>query len=176
MKPVCTWFIASVFGILSGNVAAQTSPVVQTSSTTEQQPYKIALTKLSFGNDQYTKYVLNAWKAYDDNRLDDISFIISDTIRAGMANGQMVMGKDAFMKGLREHRGQFASAVSRVSATTTLRSPDEPGKEFTLIWGEELDTKKDGTTQKFSLHEVWIFDKAGKVAEFYQYAIPLPND
>lgn len=176
MKPVCTWVIASVFGILSGNVSAQTSAVVQTSNTTEQQPYKVALTKLSFGNDQYTKYVLNAWKAYDDNKLDDISFIISDTIRAGMADGQMVRGKEAFVSGLKTYRGGFASAASRVTAITTLKSVNNPQHEYTLIWGEELDTKKDGTTQKFSLHEVWVFDKGGKVTEFYQYAIPLPNN
>ncbi|NTS42500.1 hypothetical protein HRG84_16480 [Flavisolibacter sp. BT320] len=174
MKPVSTLLLAAAFCIFTVGANAQTSPVVQTSNTNEQQPYKVALTKLSPGNEQFTKYVLNAWKAYDDNRLDDIGFIISDTVFASFPNGQTVKGKEAFMQGLREHRGQFASAVSRVTACTTLKSPDEAMNEFTLIWGEELDTKKDGTVQRFSLHEVFVFDKAGKVAQFYQYAIPLP--
>ena len=174
MKPVSTLLLAAAFCISSAIANAQTSPVVQTSNTTDQSPYKVALTKLSFGNDQYTKFVLNAWKAYDDNRLDDIGFIISDTVFASFPNGQTVKGKDAFMQGLRAHRGQFASAVSRVTACTTLKSPDNPLNEYTLIWGEELDTKKDGTVQRFSLHEVFVFDKTGKVAQFYQYAIPLP--
>lgn len=174
MKPVFTWLIASAFCMLSGTIQAQTSPVVQTSNTTDQSPYKVALTKLSFGNDQYTKFVLNAWKAYDDNKLDDIGFIISDTIRAGMADGQMVRGKEAFTNSLKTYRGGFASVASRVTAITTLKSVNNPQHEYTLIWGEELGTKKDGTTQKFSLHEVWVFDQGGKVTEFYQYAIPLP--
>ena len=174
MKPVFTWLIASAFCMLSGTIQAQTSPVVQTSNTTDQYPYKVALTKLSFGNDQYTKFVLNAWKAYDDNRLDELGFLISDTIRAGFPNGQTVTGKEAFMTGLKEHRGSMASASSRVTAITTLKSAVNPLHEYTLIWGEELSTKKDGTTQKFSLHEVFVFNQAGKVVEFYQYAIPLP--
>jgi hypothetical protein len=176
MKPVFTWLIASAFGMLSGSVNAQVSSVVQTSNTNENQPYKIALPNLTAGNNQYTKYVLNAWKAYDDNKLDEIAFIISDTVKAGLPDGRMVQGKEAFMNTLKEYRGGFTSAVSKVHACTTLQSPNDPMHDFTLIWGEELDTKKDGTTQKFTLHEVWIFDKGGKVVEFYQYAIPLPNN
>lgn len=176
MKPVSTWLIAAAIFVTSASANAQTSSVVQTSNTNEQQPYKLALTKLSFGNEQYTKYVLNAWKAYDNNMLDEIGFIIADTIRAGFSNGQTVNGKEAFMSGLKMHRGGLASASSRVIACTTLKSPDNLMNEYTLIWGEELATKKDGTVQKFSLHEVWVFDNAGKVAEFYQYAIPLPTN
>ncbi|HEV7330424.1 MAG TPA: hypothetical protein VGN63_05235 [Flavisolibacter sp.] len=174
MKPVSAWLIAAAIFITATNANAQTSPVVQTSNTNEQQPYKLALTNLSFGNNQYTKYVLNTWKAYDNNMLDDIAFIVSDTIRAGLADGRMIRGKEAFMSGLKEYRGGFASVSSKVITCTTLKSPDEPEQEFTLIWGEELDTKKDGTMQKFSLHEIFIFNKSGKLAEFYQYAVPLP--
>ncbi|MDQ3279295.1 MAG: hypothetical protein M3Q06_13280, partial [Bacteroidota bacterium] len=136
MKKAIALFLAAALCISFARVNAQSSPVVQTSNTTDQQPYKIALTKLAFGNDQYTKYVLNAWKAYDNNTVDDIGFLISDTIRAGFANGQMVNGKEAFMSGLKAHRGGFASATSRVTAVTTLKSPDNALHEYTLIWGE----------------------------------------
>lgn len=147
--------------------------IVQIANTTENQPYKISFAKMIMGEDKYSKITLNAWKAFDDNRLDELAFILSDTVNVVLADGTYLRGREAFMKGLKEYRGGFASVASRVDACTTLKSGSDPLHDITTIWGQEVGTRKDGTVQKLSLHEVWFYNAEGKVTTFYQYAVPM---
>ena len=152
---------------------AQNNAVRQTSNTNETQPYKVQYNNLKFGKADYSKMILNTWKAYDDNRLDDIALILAENVKAGFADGSMVEGRANFMSGLKTYRGGFSTVSSTVEACTTLKSESAPDSEITLIWGMETATKKDGTVQKSSLHEVWFFNKDGMVTQFYQYAVPI---
>jgi len=77
------------------------------------------------------------------------------------------------MGALKAHRSGFYPVKSNVAGCTTIKSPVLPGEEITLIWGDESETKKVGTSQKVMLHEVWVFNSEGKVCRFFQYAIPV---
>src|SRR5689334_21913682 len=59
-------------------------------------------------NAKYSRMVLNAWKAYDDNMLDGIGDAIADTVTAIMPDGSIVKGKDAFLNGIKSYRGGFS--------------------------------------------------------------------
>ena len=71
---------------------------------------------------------------------------------------------------IRDYRNGFASVSSKISACTTLKTPDDPEHEVVTIWGEETDTAADGTVTKTHLNEVWFFNKQGKLTEFHQMA------
>jgi hypothetical protein len=173
MKRFSIALTAAFLVTISMTSVAQNSNVRQTSNTNDNQPYKLIYKDIKTGKNDYSKTILNAWKLYDDNRLDDIAMIIADTINAFMPDGSMIKGKDNFLSAMKTYRSGFSSVVSTVAAVTTLKAGNIPEQEVTVIWGTETDIKKDGTTQKMNLHELWFFNKDGMVSQFYQYAMPI---
>ena len=139
-------------------------------------PYKATYSSnFQIGNSKYSKMVLDAWKAYDENTFDNSSFdFISDTIRATMSDGTVIKGKEKFMDAIKGFRGGFSSAKSEVAAWIPVKS--DKHDDLVLIWGTETDTKNDGTSTKSDIHEIWGFNKDGKLNFFKQYMAPSPKD
>ncbi|GAA4747125.1 DUF4440 domain-containing protein [Flavisolibacter ginsenosidimutans] len=163
----------ALFALAFGAFAQSPKPAVNKMTN---MPYKVENTNLKFGSSMYAMQVLQAWKAWDDNELDKMSGMFSDDFWGTLADGTVVKGKEAFLKGGTEYRSSFSSVSSEVIACTTLKSAEHPDNDAVVIWGRETDVKKDGTSQKAALHEVWFFNKAGKVFEFHQYASPIKEE
>lgn len=126
------------------------------------------------GNSKYSAMVLGAWKAYDENKLENMEMGIADTATAILADGTVIKGNKEFANALRAYRGGFSKVSSTVDAWLPVRSIDKK-EDVVLIWGTETDTKADGSTQQTELHEVWIFNKDGKLSFFKQYAGQNPK-
>lgn len=173
MKRFFLLLSAAIFSFVSTTAFAQNSNIRQISNTNEEQPYKVIYKDIKTGKSDYSKTILNAWKLYDNNRLDDIAAIISDTVTAFLPDGMVLKGRESFLTGMKAYRGGFSSVVSTVSAITTLKAGNIPDQEATVIWGTETGIKKDGTTQKMNIHELWFFNTAGMVTHFYQYVMPI---
>lgn len=173
MKSFTALLTAASFLAISFGTYAQNPTAKQVANKPENMPYKVENTNLRFGNSQYSMKVLQAWKAYDENNLDKVADMFADDVWGTLADGTVIKGKEAFINALKTYRGSFAAVESAVHACTTLKSAEDPDRDATLIWGMETDTKKDGTVQKVSLHEVWFFNQVGKVAEFHQFAAPV---
>ena len=148
---------------------AQNTKPVQTSNSMDQ-PYKGPVKNISIGNMMYAQKVMQVWKDYDNNTMDNIADMMADDIVATFPDGSMVKGKENFAKMIKDYRNGFSSVSSKIMACTTLKTPDDPEHEVVTIWGEETDTNKDGTTMTTHLNEVWFFNKQGKVAMFHQMA------
>ena len=164
MKRLTILTIFIMFASFSFHVYAQNT------ANTSDQPYKVGSTSITLGNPAYSQKVLWAWKYYDDNTLDKAADLVADDVFATLPDGTVMKGKDNLMKGLKDYRNSFASAVSTVDACVTLKSPDVKDREVVTIWGTETDTNKDGTVSKVHLNEVWFFNKEGKLVEFHQMA------
>lgn len=131
--------------------------------------------KFQMGNAKYSRMVLDAWKAYDDNMLDNVAGFVSDTVTAELPDGTVLKGKENFLNALKGYRGGFTAVKEEVVAWVPLKSLDK-GDDLVFIWGTETDTKKDSTTQKTDLNEAWVFNKDGKVVFFKQLAAQAPKD
>lgn len=124
---------------------------------------------------KYSAIVLNAWKKYDDNMLDATKDFLADTMSATLPDGTVLKGRDSFIQRIKSFRGGFTSAKSEVVAYMSVRSIDK-GDNIVFIWGTETDTKSDSTLQKTDLHEVWGFNKDGKVDFFKQFMSQSPKE
>lgn len=182
MKQVFTILAVAFFFSLSITTHAQSAKgksksAMQTSmSENSDMPYTAMYSsKFQMGNPKFSHMVLNAWKAYDDNMFDNMGDLIADTVTAIMPDGSVIKGKDAFLNGIKSYRGGFSSAKSTVDAWVPLKSVDK-GDDIVFIWGGETDTKTDGTTQKVDLHEIWAFNKDGKLFFFRQFSGPAPKE
>ncbi len=140
------------------------------------QPYKATYSsKFKIGNQRYTNMILDLWKDWDDNMLDRHTDYLADTITAYFPDGGMVKGKAAFQEAGKKYRAGFTTVKSVVHAIVPLHS-DDRNTDAVCIWGEEEDTSTDGKTSKSNLHEVWFFNKDGKISAMRQWmAKPSAN-
>jgi hypothetical protein len=133
-------------------------------------PYTAAYSsQFEMGKPEYAKIVLDAWKDFDDNSWDHVTSALADSVVFILADGTVIKGKESAMAAIQEYRGSLSSVVSTVQAWITTRSIDKD-EYWVSIWGDEVDTKNDGTNQTTHLNEIWRFNKDGKVDLVRQYA------
>ena len=133
-------------------------------------PYKAtASSDFKIGNPAYSKMVLELWKDWDDNTFDKHTDYFSDTVAMYLPDSSVVRGKAENLAGAKKYRGGMASAKSVVHAWVPLHSNDTNG-DAVCIWGTETDTWPDGRVEIRDLHEVWWFNKDGKVTAMRQWA------
>lgn len=119
--------------------------------------------------------VLELWKDYDDNAFDRHKSYFADTVSMYMADGMAIKGLDSLMTKMKSHRGSFAAVKSSVDVWMSLRSTDK-NENWVAVWGSEEDTGKDGKKSVVQLHEVWRFNKDGKIDLMMQFAaVPPPS-
>lgn len=121
-----------------------------------------------------SKMILELWKDWDDNNFSRHADYFADTVTMIFTNGQVVKGKENLLNSATQHRGSLASAKSVVDAWLSTRSVDKDEK-WVAIWGSETDTNKDGKESTMRIHEIWKFNKDGKVDFMQQYTGQMPG-
>jgi hypothetical protein len=185
MKQLTSCFLLLLLSAALSTVSAQTTKVKVTGSkvtmkekgtgSTVTAPYKAAMSADWVpGNAQFTQMVLMAWKGYDANQWDGAGAMFADDVTADMADGTVVKGRDNFLNAMKGYRGTFSAVHTSLEAVTSLKSADNK-YDVVCIWGTEADTKADGSSQKVDLHEVWMFNKEGRVTFFKQYMAQVPK-
>lgn len=137
--------------------------------TADAQPYKATYSSnFKMGDQKYANMILDMWKDWDDNALERHDYV-ADTITAYFPDGSVVKGKAAFLEAGKKYRGGFTTVKSVVHAWVPLKVEDK-NTQAVCIWGEEEDTTQDGKTTKTNLHEVWFFNKDGKISAMRQWS------
>jgi hypothetical protein len=112
--------------------------------------------------------ILELWKDWDDNKLDRHDYF-SDTIVMYFPDGSVTKGKQQCLKAAIQFRDNFTKSVSVIHAWVPLKSTDRQ-EDVVCVWGQEEDTHTDGSIGKRDIHEVWWFNKDGKVTSMRQWA------
>jgi len=139
-------------------------------SIAQTTPYKATYSSsFKMGNPKYANMILDLWKDWDDNNFDKHTNYFSDTVVMYLPDGMVVKGKAANLEGAKKHRGSMTSAKSILHAWVPLTSTDMK-QDAVCIWGQETDTWPDGKVETRDLHEVWFFNKDGKISVMRQWA------
>jgi hypothetical protein len=139
-------------------------------------PYTAAYSsKFEIGDPNNSMTILNLYKDWDNNTLDNskTSFAeMNDTLI--MADGGMLTGsRDSIFATAGKMRGSMGTVQDVVQAWVPLKSIDK-NENWVAIWTKEIRTGKNGKKDSSYLHEVWRFDKAGKVNKVYQFEQKSP--
>ena len=70
------------------------------------------------------------------------------------------------------YRDGLAKVSSVIEAVLPTRSKDK-NEDWVAICGKEIKTDKAGKTDSTRLHEIWRFNKAGKIEYMAQFIQPL---
>ncbi|MDO9375532.1 MAG: hypothetical protein Q7T76_14025 [Ferruginibacter sp.] len=123
--------------------------------------------KFEMGNAAFAQKVLDLWKDWDDNQFDRHDYL-HDTVLMIFPDGTVTRGKAENLAAAKKFRGTFTKVKSMIHAVIPMRSKDQK-EEAVLIWGHEDDTLADGKVVGKDLHEVWWFNKEGKVTSMRQW-------
>ncbi len=125
------------------------------------------------GNPAYSTMILDMWKDWDDNAIDRHDYW-ADSMTVFLPDGMVIKGKQANLEGAKKYRGGMKSVKSTLHAWVPLKSTDR-NEDLVAVWGQEVDTYPDGKVETTELHEVYAFNKDGKITWMRQYSAKPPS-
>ena len=125
-------------------------------------------THFIIGKAAYAKIVRELWQDFDDNNFDRHDYM-ADSVVMMFPDGMVSKGKPQIMEEVKKFRGSLGTVKSIIFACIPLTNTDEH-EDAVAIWGHEDDTAADGKVEGKDLHEVWWFNKDGKVTRMRQWA------
>ncbi|HTD98079.1 MAG TPA: nuclear transport factor 2 family protein [Mucilaginibacter sp.] len=117
----------------------------------------------------YSEKILTLWKDFENNTLDKHVDMFADTVNMILGNGAMIRGKAENLANVKQYRNSIKNYKVTVDAWVSLKSTDR-NENVVCIWGNEECTDKDGKAIRSRVHEVWGFNKDGKIALMLQYS------
>jgi hypothetical protein len=176
-------FLASVVVFVSCNSGSE-KPKVESMGTGADSaqldnatyPYTADYShNFEIGNTKNAQTLLQLYKDWDNNTLDNSKNSFADNDTMISADGSMFSGtRDSFFTVAKQMRSQMGTVVDSVHAWVPLRSKDK-NEDWVLIWANEISTDSKGKKTSRQVHEVWRFNKEGKVDLVYQYAQAPPK-
>ena len=164
MKRFIVCLTAFILIICSNNVLAQKTDKKMDGT----MPFKAMYSSdFKIGDSKYAKMILDVWKDWDDNQLTRHDYF-ADTVMGMFANGMVSKGKKAFVDDGMKYRSSMTSVKSSVHAWVPLWSNDR-NENAVCIWGTEERVLADGKKETQDIHEVWWFNKDGKVTALRQW-------
>lgn len=157
------FFYGVMVGFMLGNEA---------SAQTKKDLYKATYSSnFKIGNPAYATMIQEVWKDWDDNLLDRHDYF-ADTLAMYFSDGTMMKGKAANMEAAKKYRGGMTKVSSTLHAWVPIHSNDKK-EDAVCLWGLEENTMADGKVERKALHEVWWFNKDGKISIMRQWtAVP----
>jgi hypothetical protein len=133
-------------------------------------PYPITYSSdFKIDTTKHAEILLELWKDFDDNTLDQGAHVFADEVRMDCADGTNVAGtRDEFMNAMKAQRATFSSFVSTINAIVSLKPKNQPGS-WACVWGEQTSVS-NGQTTTVLINENWFFDQDGKVSYIRQFS------
>jgi hypothetical protein len=125
--------------------------------------------KFEIGDPNNSMTVLNLYKAWDNNTLDDEKNLFADFDTLNFSDGSRIAGsRDSVLAAAKQFRNTMSSVTSVVQAFTPLKSTDK-NENWVVVWFKELRTATNGKKDSSYFQETWRLNKDGKVDLLYQY-------
>jgi len=134
-------------------------------------PYKASYSSdFEMGDPSHAKIVLDVWKDFDNNTLDNAKNSFADTVTMQLADGSVMSGpRDSIIAGIKGYRAQFSALTSSIDAFVALKSKDK-NTNWVNVWGKEVRTDLKGKKDSSQLAESWMLNDQNKIAFMLQYA------
>jgi hypothetical protein len=127
------------------------------------------------GTLKHAAIVLELWKDFDDNTLDNGTHVFADEVRMDFADGTSFSGnRNDFMDVMKQQRKTFKAFISYIDAVVSL-APQGKNETWACVWGKQVSETIDYKHNEVLINENWMFDAAGKVSYIRQFsAVPQP--
>ena len=111
----------------------------------------------TIGNQENVKTVLDLYKAFEENRIDEFDKYLADTVVSQSYDAKReVFSKADVIKELKEFRNTFQSVSEEFVAFVPLHSNDK-NEDWVGTWMKEKVVRKNGTKDSTYYMETWRF-------------------
>jgi hypothetical protein len=120
------------------------------------------------GNYKLVKIVTDFWRQFENGDVrttansfaDDITFVYPDKVISGK--------KDTVLSQVKQIRDNYTAIQSFVASWLPAQAKDR-NDDWVFIWGRQEFTDKNLQFKAVEVHEIWQFNKEGKIVFVQQY-------
>lgn len=126
-------------------------------------PYKADYSDFKIGDPNHTKMILDFYKAFEENRMDDGKPMLADTVTVNFADGNKFTGsRDSLVSMGKQFRSSYSAYSITIDACMAVHS-NEKNEDWVLIWDRTYFTDQKGKADSLGGHAYWQIKK-GKIA------------
>jgi hypothetical protein len=170
-----TFFVFSLAAFAACNSGTDTkvesmSAKDSTSTTEIALPYTATYSsKFEMGDPNHTKTILDLYKDWDNNTLDNSKSKFADTVELYFSDGTKMSGPfDSVNADAKKFRNTLGAVNTTVHAVLPVKST-EKNENWVLAWFTEYRTDANGKKDSVELQETWRLNKDGRADLLYQY-------
>jgi len=140
-------------------------------------PYKAGYSSdFSIGDANHSKLVLDLYKMWEDNKLDDMKSILADSVGLDFPDGNKFNGPvDSFINMAKQFRSTLSSVKVSFDGWMPVHSNDMKD-DYVLVWSHDYNTDKSGKMDSTRGHAYFLIknNKIRSWSEFQQKLTPPP--
>jgi hypothetical protein len=130
--------------------------------------------KFEMGDAKNAKTILDLYKDWDNNNLDNSKDKFADSVTMYFSGGDMMHGsRDTILAQTKPFRNSLGTVTTAVHSVVSLRSTDK-NEDWVLAWFKEYRTDAKGKKDSTEFQETWRLNKDGKADLLYQYEVNKP--
>ena len=131
-------------------------------------PYKAMYSDFKMGDPAHAKMVLDFYKMWEDDKLDDMKAVLADSVGVNFADGNKFMStSDSLIKLAKQVRSGLSSVKIRMDAFMPVHNNDK-NEDYVLIWETDFNTDKSGKLDSSGTHAYFLI-KNNKIAFWGEY-------
>ncbi len=132
-------------------------------------PYKADYSSdFSLGDPNHAKMVLDFYKAWEENKMDDMKPMLNDSVWVHFNDGNKFSGtSDSLIKFGKEYRATFSRVSTTVDGWIPVHSNDR-NEDFVLIWVRDYNTDQKGKLDSVAGHAYFQI-RNNKIAGWGEY-------
>lgn len=164
----------SVFAACNSSTDTKVESMSAKDSTTTSSDVVLPYTadyssKFEMGDANNTKTILDLYKDWDNNTLDNSRSKFADTVTLYFSDGTMMKGSfDSINAKTKPFRDNLGTVFTSVHAVVPLKSTDK-NENWVVAWFTEHRTDAKGKMDSVEMQETWRINKDGKADLLYQY-------
>ena len=126
-------------------------------------PYVADYSNFKMGDPNNTKLVLDFYKTFEENRMDDGKAMLADSVKVNFADGNKFNGPaDSLIAMGKQFRSAYSAYRITIDACMSVHENDK-NEDWVLIWERAYSTDQKGKSDSAGGHSYWQI-KNGKIA------------
>lgn len=168
------FFVLAIASFASCNSGADSK--VESMSSKDSTASDVALpytasysSKFEMGDAAHVKTILDLYKDWDNNTLDNSKDKFADSVFLYFSDGSKMEGnRDSVIAHTKPYRNSIGTVNTTVHAVFPVKSTDK-NENWVTTWITEYRTDAKGKKDSIQFQETWRMNKSGKADLLYQY-------
>jgi hypothetical protein len=120
------------------------------------------------GRSEYIKVVLDIWKEYETGDVRKKSKSFADSVTFIFRDEEYKGKKDSVLSKYKKRRDNYSYVQNHIDSWMPAYAKDHDDY-WVFLWGRQDCTDKEGGFKALQVHEIWRFNKEGKINFMQEY-------